>query len=143
MPTAMAGPEDVALSAFKSFCRGAEQGRFPQLGDRDDLWRLLVTLTARKALQLTRRERRQKRGGVVRGESGASGPGDAAVEQVLGREPTPAFAAQMAEECERLLGRLGNAELRSIALWKMEGDTTLEIAATASWLLDPKMPKLT
>ena len=27
--------EDVALSAFDSFCRGAEQGRFPDLFDRD------------------------------------------------------------------------------------------------------------
>jgi IS30 family transposase len=35
----------------------------------------------------------------------------------------------MAEECELLLDRLGSAELRLIALWKMEGDTTLEIAA--------------
>src|SRR5262249_60097000 len=34
--------EDVALSAFASFCRCAEQGRFPQLLDRDGLWRLLV-----------------------------------------------------------------------------------------------------
>ena len=29
--------EDVALSAFKSFWRGARQGRFPQLADRNDL----------------------------------------------------------------------------------------------------------
>ena len=123
-PRQAADEEDVALSAFDSFCRGAARGLFPQLTDRDDLWRLLVTLTARKALQLTRRERRQKRRGAVLGDSGPS-----AVEQFLSREPTPAFAAEMAEECERLLGRLGSAELRSIALWKMEGDTTLEIAA--------------
>src|SRR5262249_46541864 len=38
--------EDVALSAFDSFCRGARQGRFPQLRDRADLWQLLVLLTA-------------------------------------------------------------------------------------------------
>jgi hypothetical protein len=31
LPTAMAGAEDVALSALDSFFRGAEQGRFPQL----------------------------------------------------------------------------------------------------------------
>jgi len=34
--------EDVALSAFDSFCRGAERGRFPQLHDREDLRRLLI-----------------------------------------------------------------------------------------------------
>ena len=41
-----ADEEDVALSAFDSFCRGAEQGRFPRLTDRDNLWRLLVVITA-------------------------------------------------------------------------------------------------
>ena len=45
----MADEEDVALSAFQSFCRGAAEGRFPRLQDRHDLWRLLVTITARKA----------------------------------------------------------------------------------------------
>src|SRR4051794_14182513 len=44
-----ADEEDVALSAFDSFCRGAAEGRFPRLEGRDDLWRLLVTITARKA----------------------------------------------------------------------------------------------
>src|SRR6516225_6362744 len=51
--------EDVALSAFDSFCRGAAQGRFPQLLDRLDLWQLLVLLTARKAFDLAQHERRQ------------------------------------------------------------------------------------
>src|SRR5262249_30277678 len=46
-PRRTADEEDVALSAFASFCQGAEQGRFPQLADRDNLWRLLVVLTAR------------------------------------------------------------------------------------------------
>jgi hypothetical protein len=36
--------EDAALSAFDSFCRGATAGRFPQLGDRHDLWRLLGSI---------------------------------------------------------------------------------------------------
>src|SRR5262249_23692130 len=34
--------EDAALSAFNSFCGGIARGRFPQLADRDDLWKLLV-----------------------------------------------------------------------------------------------------
>src|SRR5215470_8233302 len=51
---AAADEEDVALSAFQSFWEGAVRGRFPQLADRGDLWKLLVTLTARKALHLVR-----------------------------------------------------------------------------------------
>jgi hypothetical protein len=37
MPRRATDEEDVALSAFDSFCRDACRGRFPQLGDRDDL----------------------------------------------------------------------------------------------------------
>src|SRR5262245_20134227 len=48
--------EDVALNAFDSLCRGAAQGRFELLLDRDDLWRLLAVLTVRKAIDLRRRE---------------------------------------------------------------------------------------
>src|SRR5262245_60870661 len=74
-PRRAADEEDVALSAFASFCRGAEQGRFPRLSDRKDLWRLLVVITARKALDLSARERRRKRGGgTVRGDSALPGP---------------------------------------------------------------------
>jgi DNA-directed RNA polymerase specialized sigma24 family protein len=130
-----ADEEDVALSAFDSFCRGAAHGRFPQLADRNNLWHLLVTITARKALQLVRHDNRQKRGGgAVLGESGVIGPGDSSggeggLDRVVGDEPTPEFAAQVAEQCQRMLDRLDKAELRSIALAKMEGYTTEEIAA--------------
>ena len=123
-PRRAADEEDVALSAFTSFCKNAEEGRFPLLADRDGLWRLLVVLTARKAAHLRRDQTRQKRGGPA-GED----PGEGDLEQALSREPDPEFAAQVAEECERLLGGLGDDELRSVALWKMEGYTTDEIAA--------------
>src|SRR5262249_11693198 len=63
LPRRAADEEDVALSAFQSFCCNAEQGRFPQLFDRDGLWQLLVVITTRKAAHLRRAEGRQKRGG--------------------------------------------------------------------------------
>src|SRR5262249_38477500 len=134
-PRRAADEEDVALSAFDSFYDGVAQGRFPQLTDRDDLWHILVTITARKALQLIRHEQRQKRGGgAVRGESvlhggPQHGREEAGLEQIIGREPTPAFAAQMAEEYQQLLIRLNDAELRQVAVWKMEGYSNKEIAA--------------
>jgi DNA-directed RNA polymerase specialized sigma24 family protein len=130
-----ADEEDVALSAFNSFCRAAAAGRFPDLHDRHGLWPLLVALTARKAIKLAQHERRQKRGGgAVRGESALPVPkgnpgGGAGWEQVLGREPSPAFAYQVADECRQLLECLGEEQLRAIALWKMEGYTNAEIAA--------------
>src|SRR6516165_4658105 len=61
LPRRSADEEDVALSAFDSFCRGAEQGRFPLLEDRDDLWQLLVMITTRKAIDLVAHEGRGRR----------------------------------------------------------------------------------
>jgi DNA-directed RNA polymerase specialized sigma24 family protein len=126
--------EDVALSAFHSFCAGVEEGRFPRLNDGDNLWRLLVVLTARKAQARIRHQTRQKRGsGRVQGESVFLGrddaPSEGGIDQVEGPEPTPAFALEVAEECQRLLDLLGDETLRSIALLKMEGYVVEEIAA--------------
>jgi DNA-directed RNA polymerase specialized sigma24 family protein len=123
--------EDVALSALDSFCRGAERGRFPDLADRDGLWRLLVVMTARKAIHLRRDEGRQKRGGGAPFATDTPHEADeeSVLEQLLSREPTPAIAAQMTEECERLLRGLGDDDLKSVALLRMEGYSVEEIAA--------------
>lgn len=130
----MADEEDVALSAFHSFCEGAAKGKFPRLDDRDNLWRVMVIITARKASRLAEHERRQKRGGGnLRGESVFRGDDEeisAGIQQVVGDEPTPEFAAQIAEEHERLLGKL-EPDLRQIAQWKLEGYTNEEISQMA------------
>jgi DNA-directed RNA polymerase specialized sigma24 family protein len=125
-----ADEEDVALSAFDNLCRGARQGRFPQLEDRDDLWRLLVLLTVRKASHVIRDEGRQKRGArpVALPDTPTSDADETDWQQLLSREPTPEFAAQVAEQCQRLLDLLEARDLRSVALLKMEGYTTEEIA---------------
>jgi hypothetical protein len=62
-PRRAADEEDVALSAFDSFCRGVDAGRFPRLDDRHDLWQVLVLITVRKAIDLRQHEGRQVRGG--------------------------------------------------------------------------------
>jgi DNA-directed RNA polymerase specialized sigma24 family protein len=123
-PRQAADEEDVALSAFDSFCRHAEQGRFPQLADRDCLWRLLVTITARKAARQVRDEGRRKRGG------GAAPVGDAeaVLAEVLSREPSPEFAVGVAEKCRQLLARLGDQGLQAVALLRLEGYSVEEVA---------------
>jgi DNA-directed RNA polymerase specialized sigma24 family protein len=125
LPRRAADEEDVALSAFDSFCRGAEQGRFPRLDDRHDLWQVLLMLTQRKAADLAQHEGREKRD-WRRAESieSADPPGAA----LVAREVDPAFAAQFAEECQRLLDALGDDGLRLLAVRKMEGYTNEEIA---------------
>jgi DNA-directed RNA polymerase specialized sigma24 family protein len=129
-PRRVADEEDVALSAFDSFCRRAAQGRFPQLLDRDSLWRLLVLLTTRKASHQRRDQQRQKRGGGATIQYATCGESEdgSVLEQILSREPTPEFAVQMAEQCQRLLRSLEDPELEAVALARMEGYTVEEIA---------------
>jgi DNA-directed RNA polymerase specialized sigma24 family protein len=133
VPRGTADEEDVALSAFDSFCRAAEQGRFPQLADRNSLWRLLMVITARKAAHQKRDAGRQKRGGGSATVSEADEEG--LLNSVLSREPDPAFAAEVAEQSRALLNGLANEELRQIALRKMEGYTNEEIAAQLGFAL--------
>jgi len=123
-PRRAADEEDVALSAFKSFCLGAEQGRFPQLSDREGLWALLVAITVHKTVDYLRHERRQKRGG------GSAEPLSAVhLDEIIGQEPTPEFALRISDQLQELLARLDDEMLRTIALRKMEGYTVEEIAA--------------
>jgi DNA-directed RNA polymerase specialized sigma24 family protein len=132
-PGRMADEEDVALSAFKSFCRGTQEGRFAELQDYDDPWPLLLALTTHKAIDLLRYERRVKRGGAGTKRAARAGAVEPAVEdvsasQLVGKEPDPRAAFQLAEECQEILDRISDAILRAIALWKMEGYTSEEIA---------------
>jgi DNA-directed RNA polymerase specialized sigma24 family protein len=134
VPRRAVDEEDVALSAMHSFYRGMEGGRFDCLSDRNELWKLLVTITARKACKYRRREYAAKRGGgQVRGESvflrqeGGEGhePG---IGDILGDEPTPELACMVAENCNEALERLGDDTLRNIAVMTLEGYSTPEIA---------------
>ena len=127
-PRGMADEEDVALSAFDSFCRQAEQGRFPDLADRDGLWRILVLMTARKAGHLRRDETRLKRGGGLAADPEDAEGNDRRLEEILSREPAPGMAALAADEHRRLMDLLGDDELRRVAQRRMEGDSVEEIA---------------
>ncbi len=132
-PRRAADEEDVVLSVFDGLCRGVQEGRFPDLYDRDDLWQILVMLTERKASSQQRRELAAKRGGGkvrgdsllrparVLGEGGQTG-------QFADTEPTPDFAAHTTEELGDLLERLNDWKLVRIAVDKLHGYTNEEIA---------------
>jgi RNA polymerase sigma factor (sigma-70 family) len=110
--------EDLALRSFHSVYERLRDPAQPlDLAGRDDLWRLLATRTISRAIDLIRRHHP----GEV--------PGGQDLTQLLTREPTPEEAAEMADECRRLLETLPDPELRQIALWKVEGYTNEEIAA--------------
>jgi DNA-directed RNA polymerase specialized sigma24 family protein len=130
-PRSVEDEEDLALKAFASFCDASRRGRFPYVRDRNDLWRILLRLTARKAVDLIRYQRRGK--AKVLGESGLSALGAAREDgpglgEVIDDEPTPEFAAMVAEETRHLLERLGDPSLQALAVAKMEGYRDEEIA---------------
>jgi RNA polymerase sigma factor (sigma-70 family) len=109
--------EDLALRSFYSVYRRVRDPERPlQLTGRDDLWRLLATRTISRAIDLIRRHRPEEV------------PCDSDVKLLLSREPTPEEAAEMADECRRLLDLLDEPDLRQVALWKVEGFTNEEIA---------------
>ena len=118
--------EDVALSAFQSFCTGVATGRFQNVDDDDALWPLLKTITDRKAIDYLQRERRLKRGsGKVRGESAFDAGSDQSTAvgmvQVCGGGRSPLSEVQARELYQQLLDALDDETLCSIAVRKMEG----------------------
>ncbi len=117
--------------AFDSFFAAAAHGRFPRLDDREGLWRLLVTITARKVQDQVRWQRRQKRGGgrlIDEAALNAANAGGGVFEQFACPEPTPEFAALIAEECRHRLDNLPDETTRQVVLLRMEGYTNEEIA---------------
>jgi RNA polymerase sigma factor (sigma-70 family) len=124
--------EDVLQSMFHSFCARQGRGEF-DLADRDDLWRLLVTITLRKARNTAREHRRERRDVArERAESPAAADDTScpgwALERMDASGPSPAEAVALNEALERRLASLADPELRRVALWRLEGYTNREIA---------------
>ena len=124
--------EDAALSAFESFCRGAAQGRFPELADRDGLWRLLVVITLRKVKRQVGRQGARKRGGgrlvgesAVIGRDAGEGGG---LDRIADDEPSPELAAMVVDEYRRLRDALASETLRRVLDLRLQGYTREEIA---------------
>ncbi len=130
----VADEEDIANLALTSVFQGIREGRFHKLGDRNDLWQVLMMLADRKAIDQLRREGSQKRGGGrVRGESALDNSDKSesrarGIEQIVDQAPTPEGAAVLVEEFEHRIKQLDNSELREIAVAKMQGETSAEIA---------------
>jgi DNA-directed RNA polymerase specialized sigma24 family protein len=130
-PHGTADAEDIALSAFASFCFGVQNQRFPDLSDRNGLWRLLVSITLRKLMHMLRDQNRQKRGGGFRQIPQATDSSGSLteIEQIMAREPTPEIVAQLAEQYDHWMRALASEELVRLTQWKLEGFTNIEIAA--------------
>lgn len=129
-PKQVADEEDVASSVFRCLCEGAARGAYHPLADREDLWRLVITITAHKAIDQHRRLTPLKRGGgQVRCEVDlAKQSGQFVLDQINNGDPSPEFVIQMNDEFQALMAKLPSDVLRNIAIWKMEGYTNAAIA---------------
>jgi len=131
-PRRVADEEDVAVSVFESLCRGAAAGRFKQLTDRDDLWKLLTAIAGMKAVDQIRRQTAQRRGGTnVRGDSIVAGTDTdraGGFDQLAHGQPTPEFLAVMDEQQQQMFAMLPDQSLRDVASLRFEGYSNDEIA---------------
>ena len=130
---AISDEEDIVLSVFESFYDAAENGRFPDLSDRHDLWQLLMRMAARKVVDKRRHDRRQRRGGNVQVHSldvdtENHAENDGKVIEAIGSEPSPEMVLMMQETVEQLFSHLGVGQLRDLAGAKLEGYTDAELA---------------
>lgn len=120
--------EDIVLSVFDSFYHAANKGRFPDLSDRDDLWRLLLRMSARKVVDKRRHDQRQRRGGNVKVHSLNQTGDDDSVIEAIGDEPSPEMVLMIQESVERLFSHLGVGQFRELAGAKLEGYSNAEVA---------------
>lgn len=125
---AVSDEEDIVLSVFDSFYTAAENGRFPNLSDRDDLWKLLLRMAARKVVDKRRHDLRQRRGGKIRLHSLDQTGDDENVIEAIGDEPSPEMVLMMQDSVEQLFSHLGVGQLRDLAVAKLEGYTNAELA---------------
>lgn len=136
LPRRALDEEDIAISAFASFIRGAADGRFQRLTGEEDLWQVLAMLVERKAIRGIRRELAKKRGkGQVRGESVfekliADSSTAMGIEQIV--DPHRSAISAFSMGVRDMLAKLDDDALRSIAILKLEGYTNPEIAARQS-----------
>lgn len=126
--------EDAAQSAFLSFCNGMAAGRFPDLNDRQSLWKLLLVITSRKISNRHKHDHRQKRDvGRSVSEAFFMQSTNADIESssntpFLCREPSPEFVVGFSETCDSLFNQLGEPRLQQTLKLRLEGYTINEMA---------------
>jgi len=125
--------EDAAQSAFRSLCAGIAAGRYPDLNDRTDLWRLLLVISTRKVSHRHRYDKQEcrdvRRTAMANVFSAAADSAPSLLDQLTSHEPTPEFAAEFVDTCGALFDNMEDPTLRRVGWLKLEGFRDGEVAA--------------
>jgi DNA-directed RNA polymerase specialized sigma24 family protein len=128
----VADEEDLVQSVFRALWVGAPTGQWDSVLDRSELWWLLLAITRRKAANRAAYKSRLKRGASVvslsQWDTACDDSMNTPCEQVVDQQPPPELLFMLEEQKQRLLDVLGDDVLRSIAGWKLDGNTHKEIA---------------
>src|SRR5215510_14860324 len=116
-------PEDIVMSAYRSFFVAARDGKF-HIQHGDDLWRLLVEVTLHKLYHAAHRHLADRRS--VNREQHATGASTDFF-QFASREPTPDEALAAADELTAILSQLGERDRQVLEL-RLQGYEHEEIA---------------
>ena len=123
-------PEDIVLSAYRSFFLAAREHRF-ELRHSGDLWRLLVKITLAKLADQAEHHAAQKRSMLREQVSVSEDAHDSDWLTAIARDPSPAEVAQAIEELERLLAALPPLGVQVVQL-RLQGYRQDEIAKELS-----------
>jgi DNA-directed RNA polymerase specialized sigma24 family protein len=116
--------DDVTQSVFRTFFRRTEDGEF-QIRSSDQLWKLLVTITIRKAQMQGRRHGAGKRDATLEANDSV------ALLAAMGREPGPDEARILDDEIERVLRTVPDHQrdlYRQVLELKLAGHSNREVA---------------
>jgi RNA polymerase sigma-70 factor (ECF subfamily) len=119
-------PEDVVQSAYKSFFRGFDEGKFT-VGNWDGLWGLLTLITVRKCADRVEYHRAECRDAILEAPVASDKQEGVSGMEALSREPTPLEVAILSETVAQLLASLDEDE-RPIVELSLKGFTTQEIS---------------
>ncbi len=116
--------EDIVQSVFRTFFARLKDDKF-EIGDQDDLFRLLMRITVHKTLRQIAHHKAAKRDPgmeLVQGDSAHE-----QLLQLLTNEPTPEATVTFLDQLEHFMGQLQTGD-REILELRLQGYSTEEIA---------------
>lgn len=118
--------EDIAQSSFRNVCQAVIDGKYPQLDNRDDLWKLLFVSMINRVRGHYRGINAKKRAVVL------NQPLDSVDEEALAQLDSHEAQSELNDLLEHLLGKLDQedptGELRQIALLYLNENSASAIA---------------